>query len=163
MITASRSLLSLWDYGWCDHARLPVTRTNVAADIIREYLRSDDFGTSFVGPQLDSAPELHGPFRRALISESDFELVSPERFLELIAVIRFPEGFSEPVSDEHWQEIQKLTSELRSRHSWFFALRFTEDDSTLFHEWGSVLTIFREFICASPDSDFAERLVFGYD
>lgn len=64
---------------------------------------------------------------------------------------------------QQWQAVERLASEVSSRHAWLFMLRFTEDDQERFHEWGFVLTIFREFICASPDTEFAERLVFGYD
>ena len=156
MTTTSHAHYPLWEFGWCDYDRLVIPQTKVAEDVIRAYLQSHDFG---VDCQLRPEPELHGPFWRAQISEVDFELISPERFEELIEPIRR----IETVSDERWQAIQRLVSEVRAGNSWFFSLRFTEDDSDRFHDWGWVLGLFREFICASPDSGFAERLVFGYD
>jgi hypothetical protein len=162
MTETKRSLLWLGDYGWCDHARLFVSRANTASDIIREYVDSDAFGTSFIDPNLGGHQELyHGPFHRASIVATDFELVSPQAFNDLIDEIHH--DFTEPVTDEQWQEIRKLVSEIRARHTWFFSLRLTERDKDCFHEFGDILWFFREFICASPDFDFAERLVFGYD
>lgn len=163
MTQTPRNLLSLWDYGWCEHERLTLPRCQSPQDFIRGYRHSDAFGTSFVGPEPPHTPELHGPFLSSSISESDFELVTPQSFQELVAAIPQTSGFTEPPSSEQWQAVQRLVSEVSSRHTWLFSLRFTEDDQSRFHEWGFVLTIFREFICASPDSEFAERLVFGYD
>lgn len=162
MANTPRSLLPLWDYGWCDYARLAIPKRKMATEVIRDYMRSEAFGTSFVDPSLGDGQELyHGPFHRALISETDFELVSPQRFEELFEAIRYIEV--EPVSDIQWLQVRKLVSEIHDRNSWFFRLRLTEDDFDRHHEFGNILGVFREFICASPDSDFAERLVFGYD
>ena len=127
------------------------------------YRHSDAFGTSFVGPEPSDTPELHGPFLSSSISDSDFELITPQHFQDLIAAIPETSGFTESPTDDQWQAVQYLVSEVSSRHKWLFGLRLTEDSQECFHDWGFVLSIFREFICASPDSEFAERLVFGYD
>lgn len=163
MTHTARNLFPLWDYGWCEHERLTLPRCQSPQDFIRAYRQCDAFGTSFVGPEPPHTPELHGPFPSSSIAESDFELITPQRFREAIAAIPQTSGFTEPPSTEQWQPVERLASEVSSRHAWLFMLRFTEDDRERFHEWGFVLTIFREFICASPDTEFAERLVFGYD
>jgi hypothetical protein len=163
MTQTPRNLLSLWDYGWCEHERLALPRCQSPQEFIGAYRHSDAFGTSFVGPESPHTPELHGPFPSSSIYESDFELVAPQRFHGLIAAIPQTSGFTQPPSSDQWQAVQRLASEVSGRHTWLFSLRLTEDDQSRFHDWGFVLTIFREFICASPDTEFAERLVFGYD
>lgn len=163
MTQSRRNLLWLWDYGWCEHERVALPRCYSPQDIIRAYRRSDAFGTSFVGQEPPRTPELHGPFWSTSVSESDFELITPQRFQEMIAAIAQPSGFTTPPSAEQWQAVQRLASDVSSRCAWLFMLRLTEDDRDRFHDFGFVLTIFREFICASPDTEFAERLVFGYD
>jgi hypothetical protein len=67
------------------------------------------------------------------------------------------------VPDEKWQPLEKLVSRICSRNCWFFKLRLTEKDKECFHEVGWILGLFREFICASPNSEIVERLVFGWD
>jgi hypothetical protein len=164
MSETTRNLLPLWDYGWCDHARISLARCHSPEDVIREYLHSPAFGTSFVGPaDVATIPEIHGPFPRATLSEADFELITPQRFWQEVSAIRQPEGFTSAASDEQWQAVQQLASEVSGGSAWLFILRLTEKDSSRFHEWGGVLFIFREFLCASPDTGFVERLVFGYD
>lgn len=163
MTQSPRNLLSLWDYGWCEHTRVALPRCQSPQDCIRAYRHSDAFGTSFVGPEPPHTPEMHGPFPSSSIAESDFELITPQRFYQAIAAIPKSSGFTEPPSAKQWQAVERLVSEVSSRHTWLFMLRLTEDGRERFHEWGFVLTIFREFICASPDTGFAERLVFGYD
>jgi hypothetical protein len=44
-----------------------------------------------------------------------------------------------------------------------YILRRDERDRELFHEWGFVLFVFREFLFVSPGRDSMERLVIGYD
>lgn len=163
MTQTARKLLWLWDYGWCEYDRVTLPCCHVPQDVIREYRSSDAFGTSFVGQEPPHTSELHGPFLSSAVSESDYELITPQRFLDEIAAIRTTEGFTSPPTDEQWHAVQSLASVVANRCAWFYKLRLTEDDSDRFHDWGFVLTIFREFICASPDSEFAERLVFGYD
>lgn len=158
-----RDLLPLWDYGWCEHERVALPRCQSPQEFIREYRHSDAFGTSFVLPEPGHTPELHGPFLSASLSESDFELVTPQRFQELIAAVPQASGFTEPPSPAQWQAVQRLVSGVISRHTWLFSLRLTEDDKSRFHDWGSVLAVFREFLCGSPDTEFAERVIFGYD
>lgn len=165
MTQSPRNLLPLWDYGWCEHERVELPRCQSPQDVIREYRHSDAFRTSFVGSEASHTPalELHGPFLRSSISESDFKLITPQHFQALIAAIPKTSGFTEPPAEEQWQAIQHLVFEVGSRHTWLFGLRLTEDNPECFHDWGFVFTIFREFICASPGAEFAERLVFGYD
>jgi hypothetical protein len=42
-------------------------------------------------------------------------------------------------------------------------LRRDQRDRELFHEWGYVLTVFREFLFVGAERDGVERFVIGYD
>ncbi|WP_306600406.1 hypothetical protein [Geothrix sp. 21YS21S-2] len=158
-----RKILPLWHYGWCDHDCLPVPPSHSPEEVIAHYIQSDEFGTSFVGPKRDSLVDIHGPFLRAAISHSDFELISHKEFSYLLASIRQPSGFSSPASDDDWKPVLYLASEVVKRNECCFKLRFTENDFEKFHEWGSVLDVFREFIFVKAGCEAFERLVFGFD
>jgi hypothetical protein len=163
MTQPPRQLLSLWDYGWLDHNEFLLPPCSNSQEVVATYLRSDSFGTSFVGPSLDQAEDLHGPFRRELIAPTDFQLVSPGEFHDQVQSIRHPEGFSEPASDEQWRAVELLISELEKRYRWILRLGLTDDNAEKFHDWGYVLNIFQEFLLANPNSEPVSRLVFGYD
>jgi hypothetical protein len=163
MTDLARDILPLWNYGWCDHDSLVVPILNKPEDVISSYINSESFCTSFVGPKRDFFPELHGPFFKSLISESDFEQISHQQFNNLLGGLRQPEGFSAPATEGDWDPVLRLATEVSARNAWCFKLRPNENDFDRFHEWGSVLEVFREFLFANPDSEMIERLVFGYD
>lgn len=163
MSDLERQILQLWDFGWCDHDSVSVPLITNTEDVIGHYMRSEAFSTSFVGPKHDFTPELHGPFLKTALSDSDFELVSTEEFHSLIEAIRKPDEFSSAATDDQWQPVKQLAAEVAARNQWCFVLRPNENDFDRFHDWGSVLEVFREFVFANPGSETIERLVFGYD
>jgi hypothetical protein len=157
-----RTLLPLWDYGWVDYGPVSLAGVSVATDAPTAYVCSPEFGTSFVGPQRDDSADIHGPFRRETLSASDFVHITPLEFRSRISEIRQPAGFAEPVCYEQWRPVEALVSDLCSRCVAIYMLRFTEVDRDRLHEWGSVLDVFREFICVERDLTVT-RIVFGYD
>ena|SRR5215217_2036486 len=163
MTQQSRQLFPLWDFGWLDHSELRLPACRESQDVVAAYLSSDRFATSFVGPNEEKAPDLHGAFWRASIGVSDFLLISKTEFYDHIQAIRQPQGFSEPASDEQWQTGERVIAAIQPRYTWIMMLRLTEESEESFHEWGFVLTIFREFLLANPDAEHVSRLVFGYD
>ena len=166
MTKPDRILLPLLDFGWCDYDRIALFRSVITEDVIREYVKSEAFGNPFVhfSEMSDEyARQCHGPFLRAKIHEADFELISRQVFKEEIKAIRYLSDFAEVVPDEKWEPLEKLVERIYNRNSWFFSLRLTEKNKSHFHESGFVLDFFREFICASPNSEFIERLIFGRD
>lgn len=163
MTQPQRQLLPLWDYGWLDYNELKLTSCGQPRELIAVYLSSYSFGTSFVGPELENAPMLHGPFRRDLITADDFQVIDADTFDAQIQSIRRQKGFDEPVDEDQWRAVENLISKLKSQYQWMFMLRITEADADKFHDWGFVLWVFREFILANPNSEKAARLVFGYD
>lgn len=163
MTQPQRKLLPLWDYGWLDLNKIKLPSCSQPQELIEAYLNSNWFGTSLVGQELDDAPTLHGAFWRTSIEANDFQLVDSATFDAQIQSIRQPEGFSEPVNEEQWSPVEHLVTELKHQYQWLIMLRLTEDDGDKFHDWGFVLTIFREFLMANPNSENAVRLVFGFD
>lgn len=163
MAQPQRQLISLWDYGWLDYNEIKLLPCAQPLDLIEAYLSSNTFGTSFVGPELDDAPTLHGPFIRPSVASTNFQLLDSDTFFAQIHHIRQPEGFFEPVDEEQWHTVEELVTELERQNQWLIMLNLTEDDTDKFHDWGFVLTIFREFLLANPNSENVVRLVFGYD
>ena len=163
MTQIQRQLLPLWDYGWLDLNEFKLPPCGQARKLIEAYLKSNYFGTSFVGQKLDDAPNLHGAFWRDSITADDFQLIDSATFDAQIQSIRQHEGFDEPVSAEQWSAVENLMTKLKSQHQWLIMLRLTEDDGDKFHDWGFVLWVFREFLLANPNSENVVRLVFGYD
>jgi hypothetical protein len=163
MTQPQRQLLPLWDYGWLDFNEIVLPPCNQPQELIEAYLKSDTFGTSFVGQELDDAPMLHGAFWRTSIAASDFQLIDSDTFYEQIQRIRQPEGFGESVDEEQWSAVEELVTKLERQNQWLIMLNLTEDNADKFHDWGFVLTIFREFLLANPNSENVVRLVFGYD
>jgi hypothetical protein len=164
MTQPQRQLLSLWDdYGWLDYKEIKLSPCNRPEQLIDTYLSSNIFGTSFVGPELDDAPTLHGPFWRTSITADDFQVVDSDTFYAQIRSLRHPEALDMPATEEQWAAVENLISELKSQYRWLFILRLTEDDADKLHDWGFVLWVFREFVLANPNSENVARLVFGYD
>ena len=163
MTQPKRQLLPLWDYGWLDLNEIRLPPCGQPRELIEVYLSSNYFRTSFVGQELDDAPELHGAFWSASVEANDFQLIDSATFDAHIERIRQPEGFSEPVDEEQWSAVKELVTKLKGQYQWLIMLRLTEDDGDKFHDWGFVLDIFREFILANPNSENVVRLVFGFD
>jgi hypothetical protein len=163
MSQPQRQLLSLWDYGWLDYNEIKLSPCNQPSELIEAYLNSNTFGTSFIGPEFNDAPTVHGPFWRTSISADDFQVIDSDTFYAQIRRIQQPESFNEPASEEQWSAVESLISKLESQYQWLFMLRLTEDDADKFHDFGFVLWVFREFILANPNSEDVTRLVFGYD
>ncbi len=157
-----RPLLPLWDFGWVDYESMTLAGVHTPSDAPSAYVGSPAFGTSFVGPQRDDFSDAHGPFRRGAVSASDFVALTPSEFRRRVSEIRRPDGFAEPASDEQWAPVDALVADISTRCIALYVLRLTERDHDRFHDWGHVLTIFREFICVEPDLSVT-RLVFGYD
>ena len=163
MTDAPRNLIHLWDYGWLDRDEVTIPSCNTVSEVIAAYFRSESFGTSFVGPLPDRFPDLHGPFQRSAVSEDDFIPISSSEFAAHLRALRQPDGFTSPADDDQWRAVENAASELERNHSWLIMFRLTEQHREKFHEWGSVLDIFREFLFANPHSERLSRFIIGYD
>jgi hypothetical protein len=157
-----RNILPLWDFGWFDRDSIQFSGVGTPEEALSAYFRSTEFGVSFISPERVECTDIHGPFRREMLSESDFVLITTTQFMEKIGQIRQPEGFTEQVSDSQWSAIEAIIFDLCKKSVSIYALRFTEKDCERHHELGFILFLFREFICVQPDFSIV-RIVFGYD
>ena len=163
MTNTPRQILHLWDFGWCDHNTIIVPPIHKPSDMVQYYLNHDAFYSSFVGPNNDYTDDIHGPFWKSLISESDFEQINQEQFLFHIGAIRHPTEWETAVPHDQWDCALELACQIASRNTWCFRLVPNETCGDRFHDWGYVLDLFREFIFSNPNTKTIERLIFGYD
>ena len=163
MFKEPEALIPLWDYGWCEH-RIIESPDGLAADrVVDNYLRSPQFGTSFVYPEPSENPELHGPFLRSAIQASHFEPIPMSEVLPRLRRICFESPDTKPISSKQWSELEHLAMEVLKRNEIAFQLSLTVQDTEIQHELGWVILDFHEFILANTHSHQIERLVIGYD
>jgi hypothetical protein len=153
-------LVRLWDYGWLCGDRVELAKASSDAALIRQYVDAPAFRTSFL---LNDADEtgIHGPFVAEWITAGDFVPLAEAEFGEYLESVRLSDR---PAEDE--AERAKILSQLcgaREGGRRCFVLRRDERDRELFHEWGYVLTVFREFLFVGAERDGVERFVIGYD
>lgn len=150
----------LWDYGWLcrDSVRLAAAASDL--ELVKQYVASPSFHTSFLPSDKDETG-IHGPFVASRIHAEDY---IPLREADLESYLGSVE-LSETRGDDE-NERAKVLPHL---HSAFaagcrcFVLRRDERDKELFHDWGFVLWVFREFLFTGMRPDSLERLVIGYD
>jgi hypothetical protein len=162
-VSQPRNLIHLFGYSWLDHEELTAPKTASSDELLQWYLASDDFGTNFLGGD-PRAPDVHGPFPRQTVTVDRLLFIDRHEFLRLTEEALIP-----PSEVEGWEtdprhlQATELLRDLSARHSWFWHLTLNETDRGLMHEYGAVLTYFREFICGSPDCGRVERDVIGED
>jgi hypothetical protein len=162
-MSLDRSLLHLWDFGWLDFHDLKIDVPVSPEEFVARYLCSNAFGTSFVGPALDVMPDLHGPFRRSAVEASHFKMLSTAQLEAHLAEIRNIADFGAPPTLEQWTPVEDRILSMHRANAWTLALALDERDKEQFHDWGSILWLFREYVFATPGSCAAYRAVFGYD
>jgi len=154
------TIVRLWDYGWLsqDWVELPAAPSDAA--LIQEYVASPAFHTSFLPSDKDETG-IHGPFRADRIAAVDFlSLEEPglEPYLQSVELSETP--------GEDEIERAKVLPYLRSSFgggSQCYVLKADEKSKDLFHDWGSVLWVFREFLFIGSGRDRLHRFIIGYD
>lgn len=153
-------LTRLWDYGWLcrDRVKLPGAASDAA--LIEQYVASPAFQTSFLPNDKDETG-IHGPFVAERITAADFV---PLPQVELGPQLESVELSDTPGEDA--AERAKVSPHLQAAFEGgrrCYVLRRDERNRELFHEWGSVLFVFREFLFIGAERDSVERFVIGYD
>jgi len=156
----ARILTRLWDYGWLyrDWVKLAVASSDAA--LIEQYVASPAFHTSFVPNDKDETG-IHGPFVAERITATDFVLLSAAERREYLESVELSDT---PGVDA--AERAKMLSHLRAAFEGSrrcYVLSRDERNRELFHEWGSVLFVFREFLFIGAERDSVERFIIGYD
>lgn len=150
----------LWDHGWLCRDSIELSAATSDLELIHQYITSTAFNTSFL-PNDKNETGLHGPFLTDRIHAEDF-IPLPEASLE--TYLRSMEFSKNPGDDISEQAKLRLHFQAAfAGGNRCYRLRRDERDKELFHEWGSVLFVFREFLFVSPQRDKLERFVVGYD
>ena len=160
VVTAQTIVTQLWDYGWLAHNWVPLPRSPDDRTLIEEYVKSAAFHTSFLPGGSDDTG-LHGPFVAARIAPADFVPLDSSDLAQYLESVQFS---LDPADDA--AERQTLLLFLRKPFEGGFrcyVLNRTESDSALFHEWGSVIWVFRELLFVGKDLAGLDRYVIGYD
>lgn len=152
----------LWDYGWLcrDCVKLPEAQSDQA--LIQSYIASLSFHTSFLPSEKDGTG-IHGPFVAAHLCSSDY-VPSDERSLDAyLEQLRLSEEFTSPPSTDQWSATIQFLHDPFKTGCRCYVLKYDETHSELFHDWGFVFTVFREFLFIGAHLNSIERFVIGYD
>ena len=150
----------LWDYGWLGRDCVKLAEASSDDALIKQYVASPAFHTSFLPSDKDETG-IHGPFVAERLIATDFVPLAKaqlEQYLESIQL-------SETAKDDAVQ-LAKIRPHLESAFEdtcRCYVLSRDERNRDLFHEWGFVFFVFREFLFASPKRHTLERFVIGYD
>jgi len=152
----------LWDYGWLQHECIGLPTSSSDFELIQEYVHSPAFHTSFLPNDKDETG-IHGPFCADLITAADYILLDKtdlEHYLQSVTL-------SESLEDDEIERT-KLLKHLRTafqENTQCYVLRVDERNTELFHDWGWVLLIFREFLFVDLQlqRNRLGRFVIGYD
>lgn len=150
----------VWDYGWLCHDTVQLSAAASDVELVQQYVASPAFHTSFLPSDKDETG-IHGPFEAGRIGAEDY---IPLHEADLESYLESVELSETPGADV--AERAKLLPHLRNAFAGgrrCYVLRRDERDKELFHEWGFVLCVFREFLFAGQQRDSLERFVIGYD
>lgn len=153
-------LARLWDYGWLCRDRVELSGASSDAALIEQYVASPSFHTSFLPNDKDETG-IHGPFVAERIAAADFVPLAEAELGQYLESVQLSEA-----PGEDGAERAKVSPHLRAAFEGghrCYVLSRDERDRELFHEWGSVLFVFREFLFVGPECKCVERYVIGYD
>jgi hypothetical protein len=153
-------LVRLWDYGWLCHDRVKLVGGASDAELIEQYVASPAFHTSFLPSDMDETG-LHGPFVAGRITAADFAALGEAELGPYLETVELSDAPGEDAAERAKVLPHLLAAFGGGRRC--FVLRRDERDRELFHDWGSVLFVFREFLFIGLRRDSVERYVIGYD
>ena len=152
----------VWDYGWLAGDEVSVPEGSSDRDVLEHYLASPGFHTSFLPSDKDETG-IHGPFHASRLAANDFapfEEVALEGYLK--ALLYSPE-WDTPASPEQFAVVLEQLRKPFAEGTRCFLLTLDESRSDLHHDWGFVLTVFREFLFLGHRPGLIRRFVIGYD
>lgn len=152
----------IWDYGWLarDHVELPPQDSD--GELLESYIASPAFHTSFLPSDKDET-DIHGPFFAGRIAASDFLPFEEPALEEYLAALLYSTKWDSPASTEQFAAVLDQLRKPFAQNLRCVVLRFDERRSDLHHEWGFVLTVFREFLFLGHRPGLITRYVIGYD
>jgi hypothetical protein len=150
----------LWDYGWLGHDTVKLQAAVSDAALIEQYVASSAFHTSILPSDKDETG-IHGPFLANGIGAGDFLPLTETELENYLKTIEFSVT---PGADDVARD--KMLTHLSGAFQGgkrCFILRRDERDKELFHDWGFVLLVFREFLFIGSARDRLDRFFIGYD
>jgi hypothetical protein len=153
-------IIRLWDYGWLCRDTVQLAASASDSALIQQYVASTSFHTSFLPSDKDETG-IHGPFAADRIHADDYiplQQASLEHYLGSVEL-----------SEKPGEDLAERVKLLPHLHGAFdggrrcYVLRRYVRDKDLFHDWGFVLCVFREFLYVGPDRDSLTRFIIGYD
>ena len=106
---------------------------------------------------------IHGPFIADRIVASDFVPLKESALEEYLADLLYSTEWDSPASAEQFAAVLNQLRKPFAQGMRCFFLRFDESRSDLHHDWGFVLTVFREFLFLGRRPGVIARFVIGYD
>ena len=152
----------IWDYGWLagDEVEVPAGRSD--RDVLAHYVESGAFHTSFLPSEKDEAG-IHGPFLAERISANDFAPFDEAALEGYLRTLLYSPEWDRPASPEQFATVLQQLRKPFSDGMRCFVLSLDESRSELNHEWGFVLTVFREFLFLGQRPGIIRRFIIGYD
>ena len=150
----------LWDYGWLGRDSVKLEAVSSDTALVEQYVASSAFHTSFL-PSDKVEAGIHGPFVAERIKAGDFELLDEAGLEHYLMSVQLSE-----VQDDDVAERAKILPYLRCAFEGgrrCYVLMRDERNKELFHDWGFVFLVFREFLFASQLRDSLDRFIIGYD
>jgi len=161
-MSACPVITRIWDYGWLAGDEVEVPPGSSDRDALEHYLASPAFHTSFFPSDKDETG-IHGPFLASRIAVNDFVPFEEAALEGYLKALLCSTEWDTPASAEEFaavlEQLRKSFAEGMRCH----LLRLDESRSDLHHDWGFVLTVFREFLFLGPRSGLIRRFIIGYD
>jgi hypothetical protein len=152
----------VWDHGWLAGDEVEVPEGASDRDVLEHYLASPDFHTSFLPSDKDETG-IHGPFLANRIAAGDFAPFEEAALEGYLKTLLYSPEWNKPASAEQLAAVLEQLRKPFAEGMRCFVLRFDESRSDLHHDWGFVLTVFREFLFLGHRSGLIRRYVIGYD
>ena len=161
-MTTCPVIAQIWDYGWLASDELELSPAASDRDLVAKYLASSAFHTSFLPSDKDETG-IHGPFIAGRIAPTDFVPLDESGLRDYLAALLYSSEWDSPATEEQFALVLEQLRRPFAEGMRCFLLRFDETCSDLHHDWGFVLTVFREFLFVGHRPGFIRRFVIGYD
>jgi len=161
-MTTCPVITSIWDYGWLAADDVELPQADSDHELLERYVASPAFHTSFLPSDKDETG-IHGPFIADRIAASDFVPLEESALEEYLAALLYSPEWDSPASAEQFAAVLDQLRKPFAQGMRCFLLRFDESRSDLHHDWGFVLTLFREFLFLGRRPGLIARLIIGYD
>ena len=161
-MTACPVITHIWDYGWLAGDEVEVAAGSSDRDVLEHYLASPVFHTSFLPSDKDETG-IHGPFHASRIAANDFAPFEEAALEDYLKLLLYSAEWDTPASAEQFTAVLEQLRKPFAQGMRCYLLRLDESRSEIHHDWGFVLTVFREFLFLGCRPGLINRFIIGYD